>query len=281
MKSEMGKKIKNVHQDLVTILGRVSDWNKIVPTIQSAEQWFAWMEESVDKAPDQLGSMTDETLLSYLDMAGRITAVGNAIPPVTPMTAAGFFASSGSLTTAYIDFVRYTAVVRASNPEVTQWANATITLGNALREKQNRSGMVHHRLIQLNPALGELHDKCTNATLAAKAGTQNPIEAAANQNRLLEQFKGHLIDKCRHGSGVSYRRISDNLAIDSPFTKSVVSDGQDTYDRLNREYVAVRKSLNDSTGNRLMELLRDLEDHIYNVTNALDPARTGLTFFTD
>jgi ribosomal protein L17 len=279
MTDEIKKQIHNIHENISNGLSKIKELNKVVPALQSAEEMFAWMEESVNDTPNELSSQTDETLLDYLDKTSQLLHYLNDIPPVPQHFSAAVSSTSGS-PSVYVHYVRRIATPFSANSNVNTWANKTLTGWDVIREKQDRSKIVRQRLIQLNSTLGDLHQKCIDSSLAAKVGTQNPIEAAAVQNRLLEQFKGHLIDKCRKGRGATYNRISETLAIDTPLTKMVVADGQDVYNRLNTEYVNVRKVIGSSTGDRLVELLKELEDHIFNITTALDPAKAGITFYT-
>ena len=89
-------------------------------------------------------------------------------------------------------------------------------------------------------------------------------------NRLLDQFKGVLIDRCKGGKGTNYDRLSEHLAANSPLTKSAVLDGQRVYDDLSKELMEIRKSMRISSGDRIVEILREIEDHIIIITDALD-----------
>jgi hypothetical protein len=278
MADEIKKQIHNLHGLFVTGLTRIAEWNKYVPGMQQTEQYLSWMENSINQSPAGLNMITDETLLDYLVKANEGAVILGTVPQPTPELYSIVAVSGSAIPDVYIRYVRNASIYLYNQPDVTQWANITIAFGDELRAKQNRSEIVHLRLALLNPMLADLHKQSVGSTLAAQAGTQNPIEAAANQNRLLEQFKGALITKCRIGKGSEYNRISDNLAANSALTKTIVSDGQLTYNALNAEYIDVRKRIKTSTGDRLVELLRKLEDHIFEITDALDPDKVGIYF---
>ena len=123
-----------------------------------------------------------------------------------------------------------------------------------------------------------MYNNAVEATFAAKAGTQSPVEAAAILDRVIERFKGELIGRCKKGDKATYARISDNLATDSPLTKSVVIDGQVTYDTINHELMTIRKGMAMASGERMVELLRMIEKHIIVITDALDPSKVGIEF---
>jgi hypothetical protein len=280
MSDEVKKLIKDGHKNIKVGLAKIADYSKLAPGLQAADEAFSMMEESIDNAPPEAGFVVDETLVDYLTKTNFETGIFNELPPVTPAMVTGTTASGTADLDVYTQYVQKTASAFPENPGVTEWARITIVKYEEFREKQNRSVVVHQRLIQLNPEFGDLHQMCITSSLAAQAGTQNPVEAAQNQDRLLERFKGQLLQKCRGGTGKTYSRISDYLAADSPLTKTIVADGQTTYERLHSSYIDVRKSMNPSTGIHLVELLRELEDHIYNITNALDPAKVGIAFYT-
>jgi hypothetical protein len=162
---------------------------------------------------------------------------------------------------------------------VTRWAGVTVTMGDEIQAKINKSDIVRHRLTLLRGDLPDLHKNATDLCLKAQATSDiSPIGAAMALNRLLEQFKGALIDRCRGGDGTRYSRISDRLAANSALTTTVVTDGQITYDRVNLELVQIRKSMTPTNKDRVVEILHEIEDHIIIVTDALDPTKLGISF---
>ncbi len=271
MTEEIKKGIRDLRSAYIIGLSRIAEWNRHVAEMQRAEQWLGWMEESINQSPLVLAYFPDEKLMDYLGLANEENAIIETIPQPPPGQISVYLSTGTAVQEAYHQYVRNAAAFYSDRLEVTHWANETIKVEKGLRDRENRSDIARRRLVQMNTSLGELYSKSVESTLAAQAGTQNPIEAASNQNRLLEQFKGHLINLCRKGKGNNYSRISENLAADSILTKQIVRDGQETYKKLNGEYVSIRKSISPSTGDRLVELLHELEDHIVIITDAIDP----------
>jgi hypothetical protein len=281
MSDEIKARIQTLHGLFVTGIDRLAGWNKYIPNMQQTEQYLAWMDDSISRSPNGIQVTTDERLLDYLGKATQGAEVFLSIPEPSPDLFPFVSTSGSAVSSQYYNYVNEVAYRLHDDPQIAAWAGITITSGDNLILNRNRSETVHQRLIQLNPGLGDLHDQAVNATRAAQAQAQNPVEAAATQNRLLEQFKGALIARCRTtGKGTNYDRISANLAADSALTKTVVLDGQNTYNALNNELVEVRKSIKPSTGMRMEELLRLLEEHIIVITDALDPGKVGIVFFS-
>jgi hypothetical protein len=263
-----------------TGINRIAGWNQLIPGMQLTMQNLVWIDETINRAPSGINVQTSERLMGYIDMATQEAHIFRSIPDPDSLSFPSISASGTAVASEYYRYVNDVGNRLHDDPEIARWSNVTLTLGNELILNQDRTGVVHQRLVKLNPVLGNLHDQAIASTRAAEAGTQSPVEAAANQNRLLEQFKGALIARCKAGKGTNYTRISDNLAANSPLTQTVVADGQNTYDTLNDELVDIRKSIKPSTGRRMGELLKLLEDHITVITDALDPSKVGVNFRT-
>lgn len=261
-----------------TALDHIAKWNQLVPIIKQSAQMVELIDDSWSRAPTAVTGLTSEPLVDYLDKSVREASILATIP--APRLGLGpVLNTAGSAPMAvYTSFVADIGARFQHDQTAVTWANETLHLGQRLEAVRNRSQNVHRRLVLLHADLGDLHDHAVNAVLAAQAGTQSPIEAAANLDRLLEQFKGNLLARCKTGKGTTYGRISDNLAADSPLTRTVVSDGQITYDTLNGELMGIRKSMQPSTGERVVELLRQVEEHIQLITDALDPNKVGVDF---
>jgi hypothetical protein len=259
-------------------LDKIAKWNKLVPDIQHARDQFSWMSDSIHKAPNVVNSTADETLLDSLSKS-KAAVSGLLNLPDPPKYLGPVVATSASANTVFYEsFVRGVSRQQSDNPEVVDWARRTTATGEALRQAQDRSNEVHKRLNLLLPKLGKLHDQAQQATLSSAAEVTGPVEAASTQRSLLDEFKGTLIGHCRTGNGAKYARISDNLAIESDFTRETVTSGQVTYDALHWELSQISKSQKKATGEQMQQLLNNLEDHIWIITSALDPDKSGVSF---
>ena len=257
----------------------ITEWNKHLPAMQQTRTYLDWIRSSMNESPPEIAVTSDEVLLDYLDKASEGAAIVGSIPYPTSELYPIVTTSGSVLPIVYNQYVRRVAYQFQTNPSVVKWSGMTIAFGEDLYEKQNRSNVVTQRLTLLRGDLADLHKEATDLCLKAQAESDSkPVGAAMTLNRLLEQFKGALIDKCRGGKGTNYQRISDFLAANSALTKTVVLDGQLTYDRINEELVQIRKRMQVSKGDRVVEILREIEDHIIIITDALDSVKLGISF---
>jgi hypothetical protein len=279
MSDEIKKQANALYELYNTGIGNVVEWNKQLPAMQQTKINLDWVRSSMNDSPPEIALTTDEVLLDYLGKATEGAEIVASIPNPTPDLYPVVTTSGSIIPHVYNQFVKNVAYQFQGNPNVVEWAGITITFGEELQAKQNRSNIVHKRLSLLRADLAELHKEATDLCLKAQAeGDSKPVGATMTLNRLLEQFKGSLIDKCRGGSGTRYQRISEFLAANSALTKTVVADGQQIYDSLNNELVQIRKRMEVSSGDRVVEILHEIEDHIIIVTDALDPIKLGVIF---
>lgn len=271
-------RVQRIRGLYISGLSNIAAWNENVPVMKETEEVLAWVDNTISSSPVEIVPLVNETLIDYLDKSEQAVSVLNNIPK-PPLDFMPIQSTAGSsIVSSYTEYVEQVIDRFHDQPKAVEWGQRTLFLGQQLKAVRYRSDIVRRRLIQLNPFLGELHKRAVDATLTAEAGTQNPIEAAAAQNRLLEQFKGALIAKCRTGKGTNYERISSSLAANAPLTKTVVADGQGVYDSLNNELVEIRKQMGSVKGERMGQLLRLLEEHIIVITDALDPNQVGIVF---
>jgi len=278
MSDEIKHRVTVLRGLYTTGLNQIADWNKYVPGMQKTEQYLGWIEGSLNCSPSEIKFVTDETLIDYLEKASAEAVIFGLIPTPAANLSSVVNTSGSVIPSVYTQYVGKIETNFHDNPHVTEWARATIVSGEELRERENRSDIVRMRLSQLNPDLGQLYTDAVNASLAAKAGTQKPIEAAAVLDRVIERFKGELIVRCRRGEKANYKRISENLSANSELTKTVVLDGQKTYDDLNLELMRIRKSMQTGSGERIIQILHQIEDHVIVITDALDPDKVGISF---
>jgi hypothetical protein len=278
--SEEIKKLANALFSLYhTGIENIAEWNEHLPAMQQTRTNLDWIRSSMNDSPQEIATFTDEIFLDYLDKAAEGADILRSIPSPSPEFYPIVTTSGSVLPSIYNQYVRKVANQYQSNPDVVEWAGITIAFGEELQEEQNRSDLVHQRLTLLRADLADLHREATDMCLKAQAECDSkPVGAAMILNRLLEQFKGALINNCRGGDGIRYQRISDYLAANSTLTKTVVIDGQYTYDRINKELVQIRKRMQVSSGDRVVEILREIEDHIIIITDALDPTKLGISF---
>lgn len=280
MSDEIKRQVNVLYNLYDSGIGNIAEWNKHLPAMQQTRTCLAWIRSSMNDSPPEITLTTDEVLLDYLGKAAEGAAIVGSIPNPTPELYPVVTTSGSVLPDVYNQYVRRVAYEYQANPNVVKWAGITITFGEELKAKQNRSDIVHQRLILLRADLAVLHREATDLCLKAQAESDSkPVGATMTLNRLLEQFKGALINKCRGGDGTRYQRISDYLAANSTLTKAVVANGQVTYDRINDELVQIRKRMQVSSGDRALEILREIEDHIIIITDALDPTKLGISFF--
>lgn len=257
----------------------IVEWNKHLPAMQQTRTYLDWIRSSMNVSPPEIAVTTDEVLLDYLDKASEGATILGSIPNPTSELYPIVTTSGSALPSVYYQYVRRIADQFQAYPSVVKWSGTTIAFGEDLYAKQNRSDVVAHRLTLLRGDLADLHKEAIDLCLKAQAESDStPVGAAMTLNRLLEQFKGALIDKCKGGKGTNYQRISDFLAANSALTKTVVLDGQFTYDRINTELVQIRKRMQVSKGDRVVEILHDIEDHIVIITDALDSIKLGISF---
>lgn len=275
---DLGSIVDSLRGMYADTLGKIAKWNRLVPSMQHAKDELDWMAESIHDAPSVVNFATNETLRDSL--ATSQNTLGSLLSiPEPPRFLEPIVTTSGSSTAlSYRQFVDQVPLHHSDNREVINWANLTRVKGEALRNSQNRSKEVHGRLNMLSPGLCELHEQAQRATLTSGAAVASPIEAASIQRSLLVEFKGVLINKCKTGTGTKYARISENLAVESDLTKTAVTRGQGNYDALHDELSEISKSKRLVTGERIRELLAQLEDHIWIITNALDPDKIGVSF---
>lgn len=278
MSDGLKKEIHELNEVYKTALVRIADLNKAVPNLHQASQILSWMDESMNNCPVDLGEFTDETLLYYLTEVRKGTIVLGSIPNITPELNSFVAISGSAVPPVYNRYVQKAACVYTANPDVAKWAGITITMGEEIRDKQNISDVVLHRLTLLNPELGQHYSDTAKATLSAKATEQGAVASAAMLDRVLERFKGELIGRCHRGDKATYKRISDNLAMDTDLARDIVTNGQTTYDYINIELMRIRKSMQSDDGNKVMELIHQIEDHIIEITDALDPTKLGISF---
>ncbi len=278
MSDEMKKQADDLHGIYVVALANLSDWNQAVPDIQQTEVWLRMVKDSLHQSPSVVSGMTDEVLLDYFEKAKHDAKILGAIPRPSSSLSSAIPTSGSVIPSEYMKFVREAGAAFPNDPDVRDWVANIVVVESELRKQQNRSDLVRRRLSQLGTDLEKLYKHALNASLATQAGTQTPIEAAEIQNRLLDQFKGKLINHCRKGKGATYQRISDNLAANSALTKQVVTDGQTVYDDLGDKLTKIRKKIKPLPQETVMDLLHQLEDHIINITNALDPNLLGIIF---
>jgi hypothetical protein len=276
--NDLSSKIDDLHGMFGNALDKIAEWNKLVPDMQRARDQLSWMSDSIHKAPNIVNSTTDETLLDSLSKS-RVAVSGMLSLLYPPNNFGPIVTTSASVNTAvYTQFVHNVSQQLSSIPEVVDWARKTTIAGEALRQNQDRSNEVHRRLNLLSPKLGKLHEQAQQATLSSVAEVAGAVEAASTQRSLLDEFKGVLISRCRAGNGTKYARISDNLALDSDFTRETVTSGQHAYDSLHWDLSQISHSKTIVTGEQMQRLLYDLEDHIWIITSALDPDKLGVSF---
>jgi len=263
------------------LIDKLEKWNKYVSSIQQDLEYQEWMENAVEQEPDTLAHHTDE------NFRGLLVATNNTLPgllniPEPPDDLGIYISASGTAPPA--TYYRYMDDMERNfneNNHVVKWAEKNKSSFEELKESHKISSEVRKRVTKLNPRLGKLHQSATDAILRCAAEIIDPPLAAADPRRLLEQFKGHLIDRCRTGKKATYRRIADNLAADSEMTRIAIENEQDTYERLSTEFTHIMKRMKSVNHDYMPQLLKQLEDHIMVVTSAIDPNKIGFSFIDE
>lgn len=278
MSEEMKKGVKHLRGIYVVGKTNLADWNEILPDIETTDEYLQVVEKSLDSSPQILKHTTDESVMDYLDYSIQDSSAIAMIPKPTAVLKTVSSTAGSVIFSGYMGYVSKMQDKYPDNYEVKEWAGLTMLMGEELREKHHIADKARQRLGQLNPDLMALYDQAVEASLATKAGIQDSVKAAALLDRVLERFKGELLGRIKASVKPTYQSISDQLAANSNLTKTTVLEGQNTYDTLNNELMNVRKSMQLSSGERIIDLLHLIEDHIIVITNSLDPNRIGIIF---
>lgn len=280
MSNEIKDQANNLNDLYEKAISNITNWNEYLPAMVKAKKNLDWIKNAMNSSPTVISSEMDETLMDYLNKASNDAMILLDIPEPNPSVSTFATTSGSAIPDAFVNFVKDLPYQFRDNQEVAEWAEITIVWGDNLKKEQNRSERVHQRLTQLKTNnLDELHKEAIDLCFKAQAARDlKPVGAAMVLTRLMEQFKGALISNCRLGKGNNYQRISENLADNSDLARAVVTNGQTTYDQINDELVHIRKRMKLSSGDRIVELLREIEDHIFIITDGLDPSKIGITF---
>lgn len=261
-------------------LDKILAWNRYIPVIQQDLEFQDWMEHAVEKEPDVLSQYVDENF-RYVLQATHQTLPGVLNIPSPPENFEIYPSTSGTvLPTQYYRYMDNISN-NVGGALVLDWVNENKTTYKKIRDAHNTSAEVAKRLAKLKQELGDLHASASEAVLRCAAKAIEPHLAAADPRRLLEQFKGHLIDRCRSGKKATYKRISDNLAADSEMTRAAIEGEQATYDKLWEEFTHILKRIKSVDYDYLPELFTQLEDHVMIVTSAIDPKKLGLNLIDE
>jgi hypothetical protein len=109
--------------------------------------------------------------------------------------------------------------------------------------------------ISLSTKLEIIHSDCLEKTLMAASGVVRPIEAAAIQRELMDQYKGTLIALCRYGHGTTYDRICDNLSYKDPVAVIAVNTGAVIYHLIHGELSTTVMTRSVMSKDRIAETL--------------------------
>jgi len=261
-------------------LDKLSGWNRYVPIIQQDMEFQEWMESAVEKEPDVLSQYTDENF-RYVLQATQQTLPGLLNIPNPPENFEIYPSTSGTILPT--QYYRYMDSIsnNVSEAYILNWVDENKKAYKKIRESHNTSTEVAKRLRRLKPELGDIHVSASDAVLRCAAKIIDPPLAVADPRRLLEQFKGHLIVRCRSGKNTTYKRIADNLAADSEMTKVAIEGEQTTYDILWNEFTHILKRIKQADYDDLPELFNQVEDHIMIVTSAIDPKKLGVNLLDE
>jgi hypothetical protein len=261
-------------------LDKLLGWNRYIPVIQQDLEFQEWMEHAAEKEPDVLSPYIDENF-RYVLQATQQTLPGLLNIPSAPENFEIYPSTSGTILPT--QYYRYMDNIGNNVGEafILNWVDENKKSYKKIRDAHNTSAEVAKRLAKLNPELGELHGSASEAVLRCAAKVIEPPLAAADPRRLLEQFKGHLIVRCRSGQKTTYKRIADNLAADSEMTKAAIEGEQATYDKIWDEFTHILKRIKPVDHDYLPELFAQLEDHIMIVTSAIDPKKIGINLISE
>ncbi len=279
MSDEIKKQATILYNLYDTGINSIAEWYKQFPAMQRTKEYLGWIKTTMDDSPPEISVATDEELLDFLGKAAEGAAVLGSIPRPTPEFYPMVTTSGSVLPNVYNRYVRQMGYQFSSHPDVVKWAGITVAFGEELQAKQNRSEIVRQRLALLHPVLEQLHKEAIDLSFKAQAEADTrPVGASMTLTRLLDQFKGVLLDRCRGGKGANYDRISDYLAANSALTKTAVKKGEATDKALIAELLEIRKKMHASSGNRIVEILREVEEQIIIITDALDSVKLGISF---
>lgn len=279
MTDELKNKVDNLFNIYDHGISNIVEFNNLIPGLQQTRETLQWVRDSLNNSPTQVSLLPNEHLSDILEKATQGAAVLRSFPKPPSELGPVLNTSGSAVYTIYFDHIRKVESYYIGDPIVVDWARTTKITGEKLVEKQNRSGIVSYRLSLIHPMLEMLHKEAIDLCVRAKAEADGrPVGASMTLTRLLDQFKGNLIDKCKGGDGANYNRISERLAANSALTKTTVLEGQSKYENLKSELLEIRKKGKPSSGDRIEQILREVEGHILTITDALDPDKLGITF---
>jgi hypothetical protein len=262
-------------------LKNLSEWNKIAPYVVESLKDQEWLENSINNEPQILHNHTNETFREIIE-EGLNTIPGLLNLPEPSINIIPLVSSSGSFPAdIYYRYINEMVNIMPNDITVAEWSKETKDTYLELQQIKNTSRIVNSRLDKLGNKFVILHNDAIKYSNTSNAGLEDTIKAASAMRELIDQFKGYLIDKCRGGRGATYKRIAEFLGIDTSLTKLAIEGGQSSYDHIHNELDLIIHRRIEVKGYPIMLLLRELENHIKIITDAIDTNKFGINFFED
>jgi hypothetical protein len=235
---------------------------------------------SVKSAPAVLSDVEDEMMENYLKKASEDLSREERIPKPSSAYGTAISTAGSAIPIAFKYYVARVGVEYKDNAEVQCWVRVVDHDVKEYFDEEIRSEDIRQRLSLMHPTLVQYYDEAEEWCLSAEGvKDKRPVGATQNLARLLDQFKGSLLELCGGcGEGKTYLRISECLAANSILSKAVVADGGTTEKRIKDELVEIRKNLGETSGVRMVEIFREIEGHIISITDALDPDKVKINF---
>jgi hypothetical protein len=256
---------------------KIQQLQKEIPRLEETKQDLEWILEEEEKAPQVTITHPSEEVLHQLSNLDSYLTQNPIIADEYIGPAVYSTSGTGTTSTYYLHVSRMPEWF-PDNAEVSKWHEDVKEGYIVLREKQDRFTQANERLNKLNRRLTEMHERIRDVVLSTSAQTQSPIEGAEIIREILVSFKGDLIRRCKSGNGATYKRIAENLAVDTDPTREAIVDQQIVYDDLHSQLSEIAKSRVSIAPELLQQLLSRLDDHILIVTGATDPNKIGIQF---
>jgi hypothetical protein len=285
MNEEAKRRLSEQLKKLEETTDNISSWNKVVPALEGAKRDIRWAIRTLENSPNLVDypELGDPFIKHLIASEGTISELLTIPTPfANAINISGAVGqSSASLVMQWVDSLKGSA---NNDPSTSEWIRSSEQEYEEITDRQTRSEVVKARLKQLSDNrkidLVALYEKAYAATMVAVANVGNSSDAATLMRDLLDDFKENLLSRCRPTKVPPqiYHRIANGLAITTPVTHQAICNGESTHKKLHDEMSQVLKLKLVIPTMRLSEILHELEDHIWIVTESIDPSKIMIKF---
>lgn len=253
--------------------GFVSDWLKkseqirqFEPYAQEALDAFSWVQESLDKLPDNAPDINAEVVTS-LRLSGEVSS--KHFPQITTpddwgvsMTVASTTATSG---TSGI-FVHLNDIYPKISPKEQKKILPHIDAYKKLHKIQKKHEKLRTKLRELAPYLEDELEIASKEFQHYKNNTSEVLSPAAAIRNVLQHFKGELFFKAqKHDKDtIDWKIMSDRLVLETPPSSeySLLKNEGTTHNRLYDKLSKILKGNIFATPDELGNLFIEVVDHM-------------------